>query len=82
MCIRDSFKKDTSDRNRTSPFAFTGNKFEFRALGSALNIACPNIMLNTLVAEELSEFYDELKDASDLDAAVKALIKKTFTRCV
>ncbi len=73
------FKKDTSDRNRTSPFAFTGNKFEFRALGSALNIACPNIMLNTIVAEELSEFYDELKDAEDLDAAVKALIKKTFT---
>ena len=77
--VLPDFKKDTSDRNRTSPFAFTGNKFEFIALGSALNIACPNIMLNTMVAEELSEFYDELKDASDLDAAVKALIKKTFT---
>lgn len=77
--VLPDFKKDTSDRNRTSPFAFTGNKFEFRALGSALNIACPNIMLNTMVAEELSEFYDELKDASDLDATVKALIKKTFT---
>ena len=77
--VLPDFKKDTSDRNRTSPFAFTGNKFEFRALGSALNIACPNIMLNTMVAEELSEFYDELKNASDLDAAVKALIKKTFT---
>ena len=77
--VLPDFKKDTSDRNRTSPFAFTGNKFEFRALGSALNIACPNIMLNTMVAEELSEFYDGLKDASDLDAAVKALIKKTFT---
>ena len=77
--VLPDFKKDTSDRNRTSPFAFTGNKFEFRALGSALNIACPNIMLNTMVAEELSEFYDELKDASDLDAAVKSLIKKTFT---
>lgn len=77
--VLPDFKKDTSDRNRTSPFAFTGNKFEFRALGSALNIACPNIMLNTMVAEELSEFYDELKDASDLDAAIKALIKKTFT---
>lgn len=74
--VLPDFKKDTSDRNRTSPFAFTGNKFEFRALGSALNIACPNIMLNTMVAEELSEFYDELKDASDLDAAVKALIKR------
>ena len=51
------FKKDNSDRNRTSPFAFTGNKFEFRALGSSLNIACPNYMLNTMVAQQLSEFY-------------------------
>ncbi len=73
------FKKDNSDRNRTSPFAFTGNKFEFRALGSALNIACPNYMLNTMVAEELSQFYEALKDAEDLDAALKALIKDTFT---
>ena len=73
------FKKDNSDRNRTSPFAFTGNKFEFRALGSSLNIACPNYMLNTMVAEELSQFYDELKGADDLEAALKALIKKTFT---
>ena len=75
------FKKDTSDRNRTSPFAFTGNKFEFRALGSALNIACPNYMLNTMVAEELCQFYEELKDVSETDRmdAVKALIKKTFT---
>ncbi len=77
--VLPDFKKDTSDRNRTSPFAFTGNKFEFRALGSSLNIACPNIMLNTIVAQSLSEFYDELKDASDIDAAVKELIKKTFT---
>ncbi len=77
--VLPNFKKDTSDRNRTSPFAFTGNKFEFRALGSALNIACPNIMLNTMVAQELSEFYNELKDATDIDTAVKALIKKTFT---
>ena len=73
------FKKDNSDRNRTSPFAFTGNKFEFRALGSSLNIACPNYMLNTMVAEELSQFYDELKDAEDLTEAVKALVKKTLT---
>ncbi len=73
------FKKDKSDRNRTSPFAFTGNKFEFRALGSSLNIACPNYMLNTMVAEELSQFYDALKDAADTEAAVKALIKKTLT---
>ncbi len=73
------FKKDNSDRNRTSPFAFTGNKFEFRALGSSLNIACPNIMLNTMVAEALSEFYDELKDAENLEDSVKALIKNTLT---
>ena len=77
--VLPDFMKDTSDRNRTSPFAFTGNKFEFRALGSSLNIACPNYILNTMVAEELSQFYDELKDASDMDSAVKALIKKTFT---
>ena len=77
--VLPDFMKDTSDRNRTSPFAFTGTKFEFRALGSSLNIACPNYMLNTMVAEELSEFYDELKDADDMDAAIKALVKKVFT---
>ncbi len=77
--VLPDFMKDTSDRNRTSPFAFTGNKFEFRALGSSLNIACPNYMLNTMVAEELSEFYDELKDADDMDTAIKALVKKVFT---
>lgn len=77
--VLPDFMKDTSDRNRTSPFAFTGNKFEFRALGSSLNIACPNYMLNTMVAEELSEFYDELKDADDMDAAIKTLVKKVFT---
>ena len=77
--VLPDFKKDTSDRNRTSPFAFTGNKFEFRALGSSLNIACPNYMLNTMVAEELSGFYNELKDADDLDAAIKTLVRKTFT---
>ena len=72
------FKKDTSDRNRTSPFAFTGNKFEFRALGSALNIGCPNYMLNTMVAEELGQFYEALKDAKDMESAVQGLIRKTF----
>lgn len=77
--VLPDFMKDNSDRNRTSPFAFTGNKFEFRALGSSLNIACPNYILNTMVAEELSQFYDEIKEADDLDSAVKALIKKTFT---
>ena len=73
------FKKDNSDRNRTSPFAFTGNKFEFRALGSSLNIACPNYMLNTMVAEELSQFYDCLKDADDVEAAAKQLIRDVLT---
>ncbi|MGN0551092.1 MAG: glutamine synthetase III [Acutalibacteraceae bacterium] len=75
--VLPNIKKDTTDRNRTSPFAFTGNKFEFRMLGSALNIACPNIMLNTIVAEELSEFAEELEKAEDFDSAVKALIKNT-----
>ena len=77
--VLPDFKKDTSDRNRTSPFAFTGNKFEFRALGSSLNIGCPNYMLNTMVAEELSQFYDELVNAEDLQTALKALIKRTLT---
>ena len=77
--VLTDFKMDNSDRNRTSPFAFTGNKFEFRALGSSLNIGCPNYMLNTMVAEELSQFYDRLKDASDLETAAKALIKDVLT---
>lgn len=77
--VLPDFKKDTTDRNRTSPFAFTGNKFEFRSLGSSLNIACPNIMLNTIVAEELSQFADELEKAEDKDTAIKALIKRVFT---
>ena len=74
-----NFKKDNSDRNRTSPFAFTGNKFEFRALGSSLNIACPNYMLNTMVAEELKGFYEELNGAEDMDSALKSLIKRVLT---
>ncbi len=73
------FKKDNSDRNRTSPFAFTGNKFEFRALGSSLNIACPNYMLNTMVAQQLSEFYSELEGAENLEKALKALVKRVLT---
>ena len=73
------FKKDTSDRNRTSPFAFTGNKFEFRALGSALNIGCPNYMLNTMVAEELSQFYVELKGAENINTAVRSLVRNVLT---
>ena len=72
------FNRDATDRNRTSPFAFTGNKFEFRMLGSSDSIACSNIMLNTAVAESLKNYADELEQASDFKAALHGLIKKTF----
>ena len=75
------FRKDTTDRNRTSPFAFTGNKFEFRMLGSSQNIALPNTVLNTAVAESFRQFADVLEsteDAEDLDKTVARLIKETF----
>ena len=71
------FIRDTTDRNRTSPFAFTGNKFEFRMLGSSNSIACANIMLNTAVAESLRLFADELERADDLPAALHDLIQRT-----
>ena len=77
--VLPEYKKDTTDRNRTSPFAFTGNRFEFRMLGSAVNIACPNIMINTIMAEELNQFCDEIEKADNKDKAIKELIKKTFT---
>ena len=70
--------KDTTDRNRTSPFAFTGNKFEFRMLGSSNSIACANIMLNTAVAESLRQYADELESASDLSAALHDLIQRVI----
>ncbi|MBQ9112166.1 MAG: glutamine synthetase III [Clostridia bacterium] len=73
-----TFRKDTTDRNRTSPFAFTGNKFEFRMLGSSQNIAMPNIVLNTAVAESFKQFADVLEVAEDFDAAVSRLTKETF----
>jgi len=73
------FSKDTTDRNRTSPFAFTGNKFEFRMLGSSFSIACTNVIINTTVAESLRLFADELENAENFNAAVAALIKRTFT---
>lgn len=72
------FPKDTTDRNRTSPFAFTGNKFEFRMLGSTLSIAGPNIVLNTIVAEELKQFADSLEKADDFTITLNTLIKKTI----
>ena len=75
------FVKDNTDRNRTSPFAFTGNKFEFRMLGSSSSVANPNIILNTAVAESLSQFYKKLKDvpAGEMDKAVHELLKQTIT---
>lgn len=73
------FPKDTTDRNRTSPFAFTGNKFEFRMLGSAASVSDANTVLNTAVAESLKQFADELETASDFETALHALIKKEIT---
>ncbi len=74
-----TFTKDTTDRNRTSPFAFTGNKFEFRMPGSSQNMAMPNIVLNTIVAESFRGFADVLEKAEDFDTAVEKLIKDTLT---
>ena len=74
-----TFTKDTTDRNRTSPFAFTGNKFEFRMPGASQNMAMPNIVLNTIVAESFRQFCDVLEGAEDFDAAVAKLIKDTLT---
>ena len=70
--------KDTTDRNRTSPFAFTGNKFEFRMLGSTFSIAGPNIVINTIVADELRQFADELEQAHDFNAALHDLVVKNI----
>ena len=72
------FPKDTTDRNRTSPFAFTGNKFEFRSLGSTFSIAGPNIVLNTAVADELMLFADELEKAEDFKTALAQLLQRTI----
>ena len=72
------FTRDTTDRNRTSPFAFTGNKFEFRMLGSSNSIACANIMLNAAVAESLKIYADRLEGAEDFESALHAMIKKTI----
>ncbi len=72
------FPKDTTDRNRTSPFAFTGNKFEFRMLGSSASVSDPNIVINTAVAEVLKQFADELENASDFETALHDLIKRVI----
>lgn len=76
--VLPSFPKDNTDRNRTSPFAFTGNRFEFRSPGSKLSVAGPNTVLNTIVAEVLDQFADELEGAKDLPIAIHELVKKTY----
>ncbi len=76
--VLPKFPRDTTDRNRTSPFAFTGNKFEFRMLGSSNSIACANIMLNSAVAESLKIYADRLENATDFETALHAMIKKTI----
>ncbi len=73
------FPKDTTDRNRTSPFAFTGNKFEFRMLGSSASVSDPNTAINTAVAEILKQFADELENATNFEAAIHDLIKRVIT---
>ena len=80
VSVLPAFSKDNTDRNRTSPFAFTGNKFEFRMLGSTLSIAESNIVLNTIVAESLSKFADVLEKASDVEAAARKLIRKEYIK--
>ncbi len=80
VSVLPAFSKDNTDRNRTSPFAFTGNKFEFRMLGSTLSIAESNIVLNTIAAESLSKFADELEKANDVEAAVRKLIRKEYIK--
>jgi len=75
--VLPTFPKDSTDRNRTSPFAFTGNKFEFRMLGSTVSIACPNIMLNTIIADALCGFADELEKSDDFNSTLTKLVKKT-----
>lgn len=75
-----AFEKDTTDRNRTSPFAFTGNKFEFRMVASSQSIAGPNVVLNLIVAEVLSQFADRLEKAADFDKEIKELLKETVKK--
>ena len=76
--VLPKFSKDTTDRNRTSPFAFTGNKFEFRMLGSSQSIASPNVVLNTIMAQELEEFADILEQSNDFQADLQNLLHDTF----
>jgi len=77
--VLPAIRQDTTDRNRTSPMAFTGNKFEFRMLGSSQSISGPNIALNTIMAEELKQFADELEPSADFQADLQKLIRRVFT---
>ncbi|MDR2701822.1 MAG: glutamine synthetase III [Spirochaetaceae bacterium] len=79
VSVLPHFPKDTTDRNRTSPFAFTGNKFEFRMVGSAFSIGGPNIVLNTIIAEVLRQFADSLEKSKDFKSDLAAIVKKTFS---
>jgi glutamine synthetase len=76
--VLPKFPKDNTDRNRTSPFAFTGNKFEFRSLGSSQSISGPNVVLNTIIAESLSKFADELEGTADFTTTLNALIRRVL----
>ena len=78
--VLPKFPRDTTDRNRTSPFAFTGNKFEFRMLGSSQSISGPNVVLNTAVAESLRQYADELENATDFESALHDLIRKVIRK--
>ena len=78
VSVLPSIPKDTTDRNRTSPFAFTGNKFEFRSLGSSLSISGPNVVLNTIVAETLDEFASKLENSEDFISDLQKLVKETI----
>jgi len=79
VTVLPHFPKDSTDRNRTSPFAFTGNKFEFRMLGSAFSISGPNIVLNTIVAESLTQFADTLEKSKDFKSDIASIVKKTYS---
>ena len=77
--VLPSIRQDNTDRNRTSPMAFTGNKFEFRMLGSSQSVSGPNIALNTIMAEELKQFADELEKSKDFQSDLQKLIRRVFT---
>ncbi len=78
--VLPDFPKDTTDRNRTSPLAFTGNKFEFRMLGSSMSVSDTNTIINTIIAKSLKEFADELENVEDFDLAMKAIVKRTYKK--